>query len=102
MKKLTEGWKKVQENKTFDVRFRVTESEKEKLMENANNAGKNMSEYLRDVSCGNVPTNNQSANIVKYELSDDLRGLLAYTDADNFYHIHSDELNPDQRIIHDL
>lgn len=103
VKKLLEGWKKVQENKTFDVRFRVTESEKEKLMENAKHAGyTNMSEYLRNISCGNELTNNQSLNIVKYELSGDLRGLLAYTDANYVYHIHSDELNPDQKIIHNL
>lgn len=110
-KHLMKGWKKVQENKTFDVRFRVTATEKETLMENLNKAGyTNISEYLRDVSCKNKPSiDDYRPNIVKYELSDDLRGLKAYVDStqptDNaqpFYHIHSDELTCDQRIIHEL
>lgn len=40
--------------------------------------------------------------VVKYELSGDKIGLKAYFDEDDYYHIHSDELSPLEKWIHQL
>ena len=37
--------------------------------------------------------------IIKYELSGDKMGLLAYITDDTFYHIHSDELSATEKGI---
>ena len=44
----------------------------------------------------------EEKQIIKYELSSDKVGLLAYFDTDNYYHIHSDELNPLEKWIHNV
>ena len=40
--------------------------------------------------------------IVKYELSEDKKGLLAFFKSGEFYHIHSDEMNELEQWIHGL
>jgi len=41
-------------------------------------------------------------NIVRYELSLDSKGLLAYFKNETFYHIHSNELTELEKWIHSL
>ena len=40
--------------------------------------------------------------IIKYELSDDKKGLLAYLSTGEFYHVHSNEMDDLQLWIHGL
>jgi len=40
--------------------------------------------------------------IVKYELSDDRKGLKAFSSDGRFYHIHSNEMNDLEKQIHSL
>ena len=41
----------------------------------------------------------QGPKILRYELSNDKVGLVAHLAGGNSYHIHSDELTPEQRLI---
>lgn len=105
LKKLNEGWQKVKEkaSKETDIRIRMTMDEKEKIQENAKKHGcTNVSEYIRDVAIS------EKSTIYKYELSNDKLGLTAFfrfvydPTQMGTYHIHSDEMTPDQKIIHQL
>jgi len=103
-------------NRDTEVRIRISEYEKQIMQKKAESLGmKNLSEYIRltslnaqvSVSCDK--DHPQYSYIKKYELSADKRGLIAYYYDKNstnpekdFYHIHSDELSLDQRIIYEL
>jgi hypothetical protein len=45
---------------------------------------------------------NKMGKVVKYEVSEDKKGLLAYFNTGEFYHVHNNEMDSLQKWIHKL
>lgn len=61
-----------------------------------------MGKYIFGNECNREESVGMSTGIALYELSCDGKGLRAYFDNGDFYHIHSDELSAYERRVRDL